>query len=243
MTVKLSKEKNYIRQIIKNETTLKGLYKDEAELFEDIEKNIKEKKEKNGQKHTNIYHLNLFSTEMPIVTEQAAKYAAQTLTSETHKTEFYYNKEKNIALKITFKKSTQVCASIIADANVDVRKTIIFCRELEKYFIPNDKGEFTIGNFDNFHLHEFNFDFLFPAEEIVIMKFGEDYIPSAAFKKAEADDLLINENFITLKMKSEFNVNAVVFKSGSHMDFAKTENNSILIPRIFLAANMKVYIY
>ncbi|MCX6165851.1 MAG: hypothetical protein NTU73_13485 [Ignavibacteriae bacterium] len=239
----MDREKDYMDEIMSKKPENGGLIKQQKESYNDFLDFLSRQaksfdackisfipfaEEKNG------------SEEVPMKLAAMSGEVSQQLSS---KSEFYHNFEKNIALKIDIRFGNQIYATVIAESDVDLTEAIMFCKETGKYFLSGNQNEYYIGIIEKFDIKKFNFDLVFPVNEMIIFREDENY-----FQYIRSPELLIvslekESEGLSVKISQDTEIKTLILKTGLYKDFVNINKNEFLISDVLLDKKMEILIY
>jgi len=236
-------EKDYIDEIFDSVSEKGGMIKKESEFYNEF---IEFRKKKEETKESNIISFTPLPFEEDKTEHLPVTLAAMSKSPETLQKPdsfFYYNEEKNIALKIDIKNGNQTYASVIAEKDIALEDVLLYCKEIKKCFLSDEDKTFYLGNHENFDVTKFNFDLIFPKDVITIMitESGHNFISKSGENHLEEVSKSETDTEITFNKQSEYRVS--VLKSGSYKDFISISDNKILIPNVLLEKKMDLILY
>ncbi|MCI0472894.1 MAG: hypothetical protein L0Y76_04850 [Ignavibacteria bacterium] len=248
----MPKNKNIISEIYNKKAAKRGMIKKEAELADEFEKfagkrKVPERTENEIYKPVSylfIYqklNLDVFEPE-----KQALKLAAASKhdkSGDSAKDFFYINSDLNSALRIKVKKSKEVSASLISSPHLEFKNPLVYCRETDKYYLPDAKEKFNLGMFDDFHPDNFHFEILLSVIKVDLVDTEGTYIPFHNHAGFEIKEIKTKDGNLVVKISKEVPHKAAVIISGSFRDFAVVSGNSLSISRALLSEKMSLLFY
>lgn len=236
------KQNNYIKQIIENKSEKGGFIKQESEIYKEFEEFCqREDKDSSERIITFTPYSEPQNEDAPEYNSFAAKSAPG--VTNIQKESFFIFPEKDIALKLNKKNDKETFASIIATNDFDSKDTILYCNDLNKYFLPDNHNEFHLGNLNNFDTSKMLFSSISPFGSIEISYSGEGYKLNSQSDFLKIKDIIINQFDVEIELESEIELRAAKIIIGDYIDFLKIQEGKIVISKVILSGFFKIVLY
>lgn len=158
-----------------------------------------------------------------------------------HKGGFLLSKDKSFALKYSYIKNSDLQVSLLTSENLIEHNFILFSRKLDKFFISDKFGSFSIGKYENFNLSDFDFAAIEQIDKLQVLKINEEYIVNSGIRSEY--NLKITDNFITLIPEPGFRINCCVLVTNKTKDTLNIKDGSVEIPKLLLEDKSLLYLY
>lgn len=154
---------------------------------------------------------------------------------------FYVSPNNDFALRIIQKTNKTTFGYLIAEE--ENNNALLFCNELQKYYLGNDEGEFALGEIEYALLQNLSFQFIVPVDE-ACCKFVSDaqlFFPKAQKIFVERTDKLPGEK--VLYLRSSVPLTLAVLKTEIHREKFLIQNGQLRLPEILLSGQVTLYFY
>lgn len=240
-------EKNKIFDDLKNLTS--GINK-ENQLFKEFLNFLEtEKSDQSNLDRKIIYFESDFYSDIPEINEPYKLAAADTnqklhSNQKSHSNQmsgFLISKDKSFALKYSYVKNYDLQVSLLTSENIIEHNFILFSRKLDKYFISDKLGNFSIGKYENFNLSEFDFAAIEPFDILQLVRLNNETVVIS--EKKSDYNLLPNDNFLSLTPLAGLKINSCVLVTNKTKDTLNIKDGSVEIPIILLEDKSLLYLY
>jgi len=154
---------------------------------------------------------------------------------------FYVSPNNDFALRIIQKTNKTTFGYLITEE--ENNNALLFCNELQKYYLGNDEGEFALGEIEYALLQNLSFQFIAPADE-AYCKFASDaqlFFPKAQKILVERIEKLPGEKVLFLI--SSVPLSLAVLKTEIHREKFFIQNGQLRLPEILLSGQVTLYFY
>lgn len=202
-----------------------------------------EKTDQSNYERKIIYFGSNESSDLPEVNEPYKLAAADTnyQPNTNQKSGFLLSKDKSYALKYSYVENSDLQISLLTSDNTIEQNFILFSRILNKYFISDKLGNFSIGKYENFNLSEFDFTAIEPIDKLQLLRISNEIIVISDNKINY--QLKQNENFISLTPGTRSKINSCVLVTSKTKDTLNIKDSSVEIPNILLEDKLLLYLY
>lgn len=155
------------------------------------------------------------------------------------KSYFYINNAQNIGIRITENSEGKCIASIISNSAIDLDNTLLYCRQIDKFFIKGRRNDFSLGylKISSNQVPEFELFFL---KELI---FFRDGVFSSKNSIVEITDYNCKDDKCYVNIISNFNISSIVIANERTKDFTDFSNGEIIIPKYLLIDKTYLYVY
>lgn len=239
----MDKEQNKIERIILSNGNEQGLIKQEIDLFAEFIETLG--KDEVTKVQPQIIDFNSLVLNDNMQKTDLIKFAAQSqqIESKNIQSQFYISSNSDYAIKLDIRNNDQVYASVIADNSINITGSILYCKQLNKYYTSNIDSDFYIGTFDSFDISEFSFQLIYPLGTIRFQKTNDSFIPFIVNGQLQIKDTNQENNILFLKIETQSPVKAFVLNQKNYIDFIKFENNILEIPQLLLSIETILTLY
>ena len=218
--------------------------KNENQLFKEFLDYLEsEKSDQSNCERKIIYFETNDRSDLPEVNEPYKLAAADTdyKANTNQKSGFILSKDKSFALKYSYVENSDLQISLLTSDNIIEQNFILFSRKLDKYFISDKLGNFSIGKYENFNLKEFDFAAIEPIDKLQLLRISNEIIVISENKTNYL--LQKNDNFLSLTPETRFKINSCVLITNKTKDTLNIKDSSVEIPNILLEDKSLLYLY
>lgn len=158
-----------------------------------------------------------------------------------HNGGFLLSKDKSFALKYSYVKNSDLRVTLLTSKKIIEYNFILYSRKLDKYFISDKFGSFSIGKYENFNLSDFGFAAIEPIDKLQIFRINDEYIVNSEIRSEY--NIKIADNFISLLPESGVNINSCVLVTNKTKDTLNIRNGLVEIPKLLLEDKSFLYLY
>lgn len=232
------KENDLINSIFDENIEKNGILKKETEYFNSFSDMQVDAKDTNAR----IIKFDAVNNELDHLDSKIIKLAAQTSNSTTQlKSKFYISADDRFAIKIVSKNNEYYC-SILTNECDPLGEFLVYCEELDDYFVSNIEGQFILTNISGLDLNDLNFSFILPALSVNLYNINNSFhliseFDSSNFKLLE-DDTYVELIFLTAKTFKK-----IVLANGSLKNFISRNDDRIRINKKLLSNKNTILFY
>ncbi len=245
-------KKDFSKIILDRSINKTGILKEESQLYEELCKYIDEEERKKTERKTaRIIDFTPYITPESgtIRKENQIMFAAQNeLPAQQTKprSDFVVSDSNNLAIKFDINSNKVVSAFIISENEKEYIDAILWCRELNKNYIQNDKYCFNLGKFDSLDYSKLYFSLLLPIDSVIIINTGDNFVSTSMTGNITIEGMDEKDTSLELKINSVNSNNPlklVVIESGNYKDFVTFNDSIISIPKSILSGKTTIYFY
>jgi hypothetical protein len=154
---------------------------------------------------------------------------------------FLLSKDNTFALKYSYVNNSDLKVTLLTAENTIKQEFILYSAKLDKYFISDHQGAFSIGKYDNFRLDDFEFIAIEPRDKIRILKINNNI--NCLSSSNNEFNITQSKDFTFITPKSDNEIKLGVFITTKSKDSVNIKNGSIEIPNILLEDKSLLYLY
>ena len=120
---------------------------------------------------------------------------------------------------------------------------LLFLPELNKYYLPNENGEYIVSGASAKNLAKLNFKVYLSKEKIKIYENKKSYSLLSVNNLSSPELSVKNDSFLIIKLNKEDDFSAAAMINDKVREFVKMENGFVHIPLLFLQENSVIYLF
>lgn len=220
-------------------------FSQENDLFNELKQNLESHFEDETSNVGRIIQFLPFSETGGYNNSSIVKLAADsgdTFSKKLQSSEFLISKDGKTALKYKVVNKSVLQVDLLSGESNDIDELILYSKKLDRYFVSDLKGNYIIGQYENFQLTDFEFEAIFPFDKIKIFKSDGD-LSAFSFKETDTSISDKSNDFIYLEIGSISNTRSAVIITSKTKDFLNISANRVEIPTILLEDRSFIYLY
>ena len=174
------------------------------------------------------------------------KYAAESTADSSNfgtiQSYFYISAENKYALKCINISENELCVNILSE-EISTQEMLLFLPELNKYYLPNENGEYIVSGASAKNLAKLNFKVYLSKEKIKIYENKKSYSLLSVNNLSSPELSVKNDSFLIIKLNKEDDFSAAAMINDKVREFVKMENGFVHIPLLFLQENSVIYLF
>lgn len=178
----------------------------------------------------------------PDLRQYAAESEAGSANSGIIQSYFYISADDKYALKCISISGDEICVNVLSETSSN-EEMILFLPELNKYFLPNNNGDYIITGASAKNLNKINFKVYLIKEKIKIYEDNNSYSFFAVNNLCKPDISEKNDSFIIIKLHSSELFSKAALINDKVREFLNMEDDLIQLPFLFLKNNSVIYLF
>jgi hypothetical protein len=237
------KEIDLINSLLNNTAGKKGVLKKEQDYFNSFSDEINNiGKAELKEERTPFLKFDAVNNDFNNHKTRIIKLAAQTTNSITHlKPKFYISSDDKFAIKIITKNNEYHC-SVITNVTNPLNELLVYCEELDDYFVTNNEGQFALTNISGLDLDNLNFNFIIPFLSINLYRINDYFHLISEFDTRQLS-LLEDDVYVIIKFQPDTMFNKVVLKNDGLKNIISYNNNGLKINKKLLTDKNTLLFY
>lgn len=234
---------NIINSLFDDNSEKKGVLKQELEYFNSLSEELNRTDDTTKNTNSAEYlKLDAVNNNFKNYKTNIIKLAAQTSDSKTQlKPKFYISADDKFAIKIVVRNNEYNC-SIITNEITFLEDVLVYCEELDDYFVANGEGQFILSNISGIELNELSFNFILPVFSLNLYKIQGNFRLITDFEPGEYS-MVEEEQCIKIDFPAYLRYTKIVLKNDGVKNVISKKDKGITINRKLLSEKNLLLFY